>query len=140
MSTESDIQVYVSKDTALKDLNKRRRRNFVIYHNDIMNLAYDIKSDLLRVESTIPFSIIEHDTNRRWAQIVCNELMFNYTRVKDKYINYLTNNRYRKYKSKYKKYISILNGEIDFDDEDVCVLIVSVKRFISRQTKNPDNR
>lgn len=137
MLTESDIQVYVSKDIALKDLNKRRRRNFVIYHNDIMNLAYDIKSDFLRVESTIPFSIIEHDTNRRWAQIVCNELMFNYTRVKDKYIDYLTNNRHRKYKPKYMKYISILNGEIDFDDEDVCVLISILGRLHQERCMGP---
>jgi len=103
----------------------------------MMNIIYDVKNNELAFEHKIPFSDIEHDTNRKYTERVCIDMMLDFKRKKKRYIKLLSNPRASKYKSKYKKYISILNGEFEYDDQDIFVLISILGRLEQESKMGP---
>lgn len=137
MSDSNKLITYIEADRYLRRINNRRRRNMIIHQNHLMNVVYDIKENELNFESSIPFSDIEHDTNRKYTEQICKDIMLNFKNRKKDYIRMLSNPRSRKYKSSYKKYIKILKGESDYTDEDILIMISILGRLNQERLMGP---
>ena len=68
MGSNNEVVKYINSNTELKKINNRRTRNMVIHQNSQMKVIYDLKNEELAFESSIPFSDIEHDTNRKYTE------------------------------------------------------------------------
>lgn len=128
---------FIGNDDNLRKINSRRTRNFTIYKNSTMEVVYDTIENELNLKSSIPFSDIEHDTNRKYTEQVCKEIMLDYRNNKKEYIRMLTKSRTKKYRSSYKKYVSILKGEKDFSDDDILVMISILGRLKQENQMGP---
>lgn len=137
MENKYKIKKYIESNSNLIQINKRRTRNFIIYNNDRMNVVFDVLSDELLFQSKIPFSDIEHDTNRKFTEQICIEILLDFRNNKDKFIEMLSKPYASRYKSTYKKYIAILNSDIDFTDEDIFVLISILGRLNQQRKMGP---
>jgi len=134
---KNNLVSYINSSSYLQKINSRRRRNIIIHQNNLMKVVYDIKGEEVKFESVIPFSDIEHDTNRKYTEQVCKEIILNFKKRKKEYIKMLSNPRTRKYKSSYKKYVSILKGESNFSDEDIIVMISILGRLNQEKQMGP---
>lgn len=137
MGKTTELMKFIESDNHLSSLNNRRTRNIIIYQNNKMNVVYDLKREILKFESKISFSSIEHDTNRVFTEQICKEIMLNFDNKKDDYVKMLSNPRTKKYKASYKKYISILKGKVEFNDEDILVLISILGRLYQEKQMGP---
>jgi len=137
MNDKNNLVAYIDSNNYLQRINSRRRRNMIIHQNNLMKVVYDIKESELNFESSIPFSEIEHDTNRKYTEQVCKEIVLNFKKRKEEYIRMLSNPRTQKYKASYKKYITILEGESDFSDEDILVMISILGRLNQEKQMGP---
>jgi hypothetical protein len=137
MGKDKKLMKFIESNQHLSQLNKRRTRNIILYQSAHMNVIYDLKRGLLQFESKVPFSNIEHDTNRVYTEQICKELMLNYKTKKKVFINMLRSPRTKKYKSSYKKYIAILEGKTEFNDEDILVLISILGRLNQERQMGP---
>jgi|GEM_PF-5865049 len=131
------ILEYIDKDEHLRTLNSRRSRNFIIFKNDFMDLVYDSFDKKIMFVSSISFSSIEHDTNRKFTEEVCIDLLLDFKKSKERFIKMLSKPYDRSYAQAYKKYIDILNGDIDFSEEDIIVMISLLGRLNQERQMGP---
>ena len=124
---------FVNKDERLRKLNSHRTRNFILYKNNSMELVYDSHNEKLMFVSNkhTPFSSIEHDTNRKFTEEICVDILLDFKDKKEKFIKMLSRPQYEKnYIPAYKKYVNILKGEAtDFTDEDIIIMISILGRL-----------
>lgn len=128
---------YINKDEYLRRLNLYRSRNFIIYKNNYMELVYDSYDGKLMFVSKAPFSDIEHDTNRKFTEEICIDILLDFKDKKQKFIKMLSNPYDKSYIKVYKKYIDILNGETEFNDEDIIVMISILGRLNQEEHMGP---
>jgi hypothetical protein len=128
---------YVNNDEFLKRLNSRRTRNFIIYKNNSMELVYDSFDKELMFVSKAPFSDIEHDTNRKFTEGICIDILLNFKDNKKKFIKMLSKPYDKTTVQAYKKYIDILNGESEFNEEDIIVMISILGRLNQEKVMGP---
>ncbi|MGE4572237.1 MAG: metallophosphoesterase [Candidatus Izemoplasmatales bacterium] len=128
---------YIKKNEKLRKLNARRTRNFIVYNNNIIDLVYDAYEERLMFVSKIPFSNIEHDTNRKFTEEICIDLLLDYSNKKQKFIKLLSKPYDVRYVQAYKKYIDILNGDIDYNEQDIILMISILGRLNQEKQMGP---
>ncbi|MFA7436325.1 MAG: metallophosphoesterase [Bacilli bacterium] len=128
---------YINKNEYLRELNLRRTRNFIIYKNSSMELVFDSFHKELSFVSKSPFSDIEHDTNRKFTEEICIDILLDFKKSKQKFIKMLSKPYDKSYTKAYKKYIAILNGKSKFTDEDIIIMISILGRLNQEKRMGP---
>lgn len=142
LKSKNAVMQYVLTNPDLKyinrfRINRARIRNLIIYDNPTMQIHYDLWECKPFINSKIPFSNIEHDTNRKFAEQVCIDLLFNFNNKKDYYVKLLQKPYDKRYIPAYAKYIDILNGKSDYTEEDIKVLISILGRLHQEKRMGP---
>ena len=126
INSKKCIMNYINQNKNLITLNKNRSRNYILYYNESHAIVYDIIDKKLFIQPNIAFSDIENDRNRKYAENVCINLMYNFDNNKNAYISLL---KKHSVKYDYLKQIEILNGSIKSTETDILVLISLLGRL-----------
>lgn len=138
LSVTNTFYEYINSSKYLKTINSHRSRNFILYYNDALKIVYDIREKELLFEPKITFSRIEHDTNRKFTERVCVDLLFDFEKSKDKFIKLLKKPYDQKYTESYKQFIDILNGKKDtFNNDDILTMISILGRLTQEDQMGP---
>jgi len=126
------IYKYVSTNPMLMLINKQRRRNVTIFDNMSHEVIYDLYSKTVYLKPKIPFSDIEHDTNRKFTEDVILNILFNFNNKKNHYLKLLSN-KPRKYKTQ----IDIIKGKKLPTDDEILILISLLGRLEQENRMGP---
>lgn len=130
------IKKYINSDQKLKELNKRRERNIILYDNSTHQIVYDLHVNKPFIDYKIPFSDIEYDTNRKYVEETCLNFLYNFNHKKEHYIELLK----KKNKELYHKQIEFIQGKEKPNEEELLVLVSLLSRLEQENIQGPITR
>lgn len=135
MIAKRPILEFIQKHKHLEQLNSQRSRNFILHRNDLIDVVYDSRNNELVFDPKISFSNIEHDTNRKFTEQICVDLLLNFEKSKKRFIKLLSHPYDRKYAPMYTKYIDIINGDSSFYTDDDLLVMISILGRLDQEKK-----